>query len=119
MRPGVYSITWPRLSNIDIFVSSCHYQRKWEKGSLVMNNSRVVDRSHIKQRDTLVVFIAEMKLASTSLREAQKALASASLDVCCGYQDISTQIYYALSQSEAALEGARHKLKELEPQIRQ
>lgn len=84
-----------------------------------MNHSLIVDRSHIEQRDTLVVFIAEMKLASTSIREAQEALANASLDVCCGYQDIGAQIYYALSQSEAALEGAQHKLKELEPQIRQ
>lgn len=77
-----------------------------------------MDHLRIEQRDTLLVFIAEMELASTSIREAQKALANASLDVCCGYQDISAQIYYALTQSEAALEGARHKFEELEPHRR-
>jgi hypothetical protein len=52
------------------------------------------------------------------MREAQKALENSLLEVCCGYQDISSQVSYALTQSEAALEGARKKVKELEPQIR-
>ncbi len=77
-----------------------------------------MDHSHIEHQDTLLVFIAKMEVASTSIREAQEALANSSLDVCCGYQDISAQIYYALSRSEAALEGARHKVEELEPQIK-
>jgi hypothetical protein len=72
----------------------------------------------IEPRDTLRVFIAEMEVASTSMREAQKALENSLLEVCCGYQDISAQIFYALAQSEAALEGARQKLEELEPQIK-
>ena len=73
--------------------------------------------SHIEHQDALLVFIAEMEVASTSIREAQKVLGNSLLDVCCGYQDISAQLYYALTQSEAALEGARHKFEELEPQI--
>ncbi len=105
-------MTYPRPSNIDIFVSFGYYSRRWRKGSLV------VDYSHIEHQDTLLVFIGKMEAASTSIREAQEALASSSLDVCCGYQDISAQIYYALTRSEAALEGARHKFEELEPQIR-
>jgi hypothetical protein len=64
------------------------------------------------------VFIAEMEVASTSMREAQKTLEYSLLEVCCGYQDISAQISYALTQSEAALEGARQKLEELEPQTK-
>ena len=52
------------------------------------------------------------------MREAQKTLEYSLLEVCCGYQDISAQISYALTQSEAALEGARQKLEDLEPQIR-
>jgi hypothetical protein len=77
-----------------------------------------MDHWDIEPRDTLRVFIAEMEVASTSMREAQKALENSLLEVCCGYQDISAQISYALTQSEAALEGARKKVKELEPQIR-
>ena len=72
----------------------------------------------IEPCDTLRVFIAEMEVASTSMREAQKTLETSLLEVCCGYQDISVQISYALTQSEAALEGAREKLEDLEPQIR-
>ena len=77
-----------------------------------------MEPSHIKHQDTLLVFIAEMEVASTSIREAQNALTNALLEACCGYQDISAQISYALTQSEAALEGAQQKLEELEPQIR-
>jgi hypothetical protein len=77
-----------------------------------------VESSHIAHQDTLLVFIAEMEVASTNIREAQNALANALLDVRVGYQDISAQIDYALTQSEAALEAARDKLEELEPQIR-
>jgi bifunctional pyridoxal-dependent enzyme with beta-cystathionase and maltose regulon repressor activities len=72
----------------------------------------------IEPGDTLRVFIAEMEVASTSMREAQKALENSLLEVRCGYQEISAQISYALTQSEAALEGARHKLEQLEPQVR-
>ena len=77
-----------------------------------------MEPSHIEHQDTLVVFIAEMEVASTSIREAQNALTNALLDACCGYQDISAQIDHALTQSEAALEAARDKLEELKPQIR-
>jgi hypothetical protein len=77
-----------------------------------------MDYWDIEPRDTLRVFIAETEVASTSMREAQKALESSLLEVCCGYQDISAQISYALTHSEAALEGARQKLEELEPQIK-
>jgi bifunctional pyridoxal-dependent enzyme with beta-cystathionase and maltose regulon repressor activities len=72
----------------------------------------------IKSHDTLHVLIAEMEVASTSMREAQKALENSLLEVCCGYQDISAQISEALTQSEAALEGARRKREQLEPQTR-
>jgi hypothetical protein len=75
-----------------------------------------VEPSHIEHQDTLLVFIAEMEVASTSIREAKNALANALLDACCGYQDISAQIDYALTESEAALEAARGKLEELKPQ---
>jgi hypothetical protein len=91
-------------------VSCWNNPNKWEKGSLV------VEPSHIEHQDTLIVAIAEMKVASTSIREAQVALANALLDACCGYQDISAQIDYALTQSEVALEAARDKLEELKPQ---
>ncbi len=74
-----------------------------------------MNHSHIEHQDTLLVFIVEMEVASTSIREAQKTLANSLLDVCCGYQDISAQISYALTQSEVALEGARHKFEELDP----
>jgi hypothetical protein len=77
-----------------------------------------VEPSHIEHQDTLLVFIAEMEVASTSIREAQNALTNALLDACCGYHDISAQIDYALIQSEAALEAARDKLEELKPQTR-
>jgi hypothetical protein len=77
-----------------------------------------VESSHIAHQDTLLVFIAEMEVASTNIREAQNALANALLDVRVGYQDISAQLDYALTQSKAALEAARDKLEELEPQIR-
>jgi hypothetical protein len=77
-----------------------------------------VEPSHLEHQDTLLVFIAEMEVASTSIREAQNALTNALLEACCGYQDISAQIDYALTQSEAALEAARDKLEELKPQIR-
>jgi hypothetical protein len=83
-----------------------------------VKGSLVVEPSHIEHQDTLLVFIAEMEAASTSIREAQNALANALLDVRVGYQDISAQIDYALTQSKAALEAARDKLEELEPQIR-
>jgi hypothetical protein len=88
------------------------YNRSAGKKELVM------DHWDIEPRDTLCVFIAEMEVASTSMRQAQKALEASLLEVCCGYQDISAQISYALTQSEAALEEARQKLEELEPQIR-
>ena len=77
-----------------------------------------MEPSHIERQDTLLLFIAEMEVASTSIREAQNALANALLDGRCGYQEISAQIDYALTQSEAALEAARDKLGELKPQIR-
>jgi hypothetical protein len=77
-----------------------------------------VEPSHLEHQDTLLVFIAEMEVASTSIREAQNALTNALLEACCGYQDISAQIDYALTQAEAALEAARDKLEELKPQIR-
>jgi hypothetical protein len=67
----------------------------------------------IEPHDTLRVFIAKMEVASTSMREAQKTLEDSLLEVCCGYQDISAQITYTLTQSEAALDGARQKLEEL------
>ena len=67
----------------------------------------------IEPRDTLRVVIAETEVASTSMREAQKALESSLLELYCGYQDISAQISYSFTHSEAALEGARHKLEEL------
>ena len=76
-----------------------------------------MDHWAIEPRDTLRVFIAEMEVASTSMREAQKTLEDSLLEVCCGYQDISAQISYALTQSETVLEEARQKLVELEPQI--
>jgi phage shock protein A len=76
-----------------------------------------VEPSHIEHQDTLIMFIAEMEVASTSIREAQNALANALLDACYGYQDISAQIDYALTQSEAALEAARDKLEELNRKV--
>lgn len=77
-----------------------------------------MDHWDIEPHDTLRVFIAKMEVASTSMREAQKTLEDSLLEGCCGYQDISAQITYALTQSEAALDGARQKLEELEPQIK-
>ena len=70
-----------------------------------------MDHWDLEPRDTLRLVIAEMEVASTSMREAQKALENSLLEVCCGYQDISAQISYGLAQSEAALERAQQKLE--------
>ena len=77
-----------------------------------------MDGRDAESRDALRVFIAQMEVASVRVRAAQRALGSSMLDCRLGYEDISAQCSYALSQTEAALEGASRKLEELEPQSR-
>ena len=70
----------------------------------------------IEPPDVLRLFISETEVARTRMAAAQKALGDSFLGVHPGYQDISAQISSALAQSVAALEEARRKLEQLEPQ---